>query len=69
MENINVIIPMAGHSRRFLEAGYTKPKALLPVGNSTMIERVVNMFDPTLCKYFIIINSKQLDDNRNLIGE
>ena len=69
MENINVIIPMAGHSRRFLEAGYTKPKALLPVGNSTMIERVVNMFDPTLCKYFIVINSKQLDNHHNLIGE
>jgi|APSaa5957512622_1039677.scaffolds.fasta_scaffold33635_1 NDP-sugar pyrophosphorylase family protein len=69
MGKINVIIPMAGHSRRFSEAGYIGPKALLPVGNKNMIERVINMFDPTLCKYYIVINSEQLQDNSNLINE
>ena len=69
MKKINVIIPMAGHSRRFYEAGYIGPKALLPVGNKIMIEHVINMFDPTLCRYHIIINKKQLDDNSNLINE
>jgi NDP-sugar pyrophosphorylase family protein len=69
MKKINVIIPMAGHSRRFYEAGYIGPKALLPVGNKVMIEHVINMFDPTFCKYHIIINKKQLDENSNLINE
>ena len=43
---MNVIIPMAGSSSRFFEAGYKVSKALLPVGNRKMIEHVVNMFDP-----------------------
>ena len=69
MSKVNVIIPMAGHSRRFGEAGYVGPKALLPVGSRSMIDHVVNMFDTTLCNYYIVINSEQLQDNLNLIDE
>jgi choline kinase len=60
---------MAGHSRRFGEAGYVGPKALLSVGNKKMIKHVVDMFDSTLCKYYIIINKKQHQNNINLINE
>lgn len=66
---MNVIIPMAGSSSRFFEAGYKVSKALLPVGNRKMIEHVVNMFDPNKCKYHIVINSQQLDDHPNLIND
>lgn len=66
MNKVNVIIPMSGKSRRFSESGYVGPKALLNVGNNRMIEHVVNMFDPTLCKYHIIINKDQLEANSNL---
>ncbi len=69
MEVINIIIPMAGHSRRFEKAGYIGPKACLPVGNKKMIEHVIDMFDPNFCKYFIIINNEQLNYNSNLISE
>lgn len=69
MKKVNVIIPMSGHSRRFHEAGYIGPKALLPVGDKKMIEHVVNMFDPTLCKYYIIVNSEQVSNNSNLTSE
>jgi molybdopterin-guanine dinucleotide biosynthesis protein A len=62
---VNIIIPMAGHSRRFIESGYQGPKALLPVGEQNMISHVVNMFDTTACKYHIVINSQQLEDNSN----
>jgi len=66
---VNIIIPMAGHSRRFNEAGYLGPKALLPVGKQTMISHVVNMFDVTTCKYYIVINRKQLEYNPTLIDD
>jgi len=67
MNKVNVIIPMAGHSRRFHQAGYVGPKALLSVGFKRMIEHVVDMFDTTLCHYHIVINSMQLSDDPDLI--
>ena len=36
---MNIIIPMAGNSSRFYSAGYSEPKALLPVGGTKMIEK------------------------------
>lgn len=69
MNKVNIVIPMAGQSRRFNEAGYIGPKALLKVGENSMIEHVVNMFNPTLCQYYIIINKDQLDGNSNLITD
>ena len=59
----HVAIPMAGHSRRFKEAGYDKPKALLPVGDKLMIEHVIDMFDPEQCIFHIVVNSEQERDH------
>lgn len=43
---MNIVIPMAGKSARFFEAGFRMPKYLLPLtpkeGNITMIEGAVN---------------------------
>jgi dTDP-glucose pyrophosphorylase len=69
LSNISVIITMAGHSRRFREAGYEGPKALLPVGEQRMIEHVVNMFDPKVCRYHIVINRNQVESNPCLIDD
>ena len=55
---MNIVITMAGHSRRFNEAGYAGPKGLLTVGNKPMIEHVINMFDLDSCKYFIVVNNQ-----------
>ena len=57
---------MAGNSSRFHAAGYIEPKALLPVGDCKMIEHVINMFDPNICKYHIVVNSEQLAAYPNL---
>jgi NDP-sugar pyrophosphorylase family protein len=59
---IHVAIPMAGHSRRFKEAGHDKPKALLPVGDKLMIEHVIDMFDPEQCIFHIVVNAEQERD-------
>ena len=49
---------MAGKSERYFKQGFTKPKFLLPVGNKTMIEKVVEMFDAKNDEFIFII-SKQ----------
>jgi NDP-sugar pyrophosphorylase family protein len=58
---MNVIITLAGHSRRFKEAGYSLPKYLIPIDGVPMISHVVNMFDPTDHFYFVI-NTQQVDE-------
>jgi len=62
---MHVIVPMAGHSRRFAEAGYDGPKALLPVAGRPMIARVLAMFgaDDT---FHVVVNEGQVDDDPGL---
>ena len=50
-------------SWRFKEAGYDKPKALLPVGDKLMIEHVIDMFDPEQCIFHIVVNAEQERDH------
>ena len=50
---------MAGHSRRFNDLGYEGPKAFLDVGEMKMIEHVINMFDPNVDNYHIVMNEEQ----------
>ena len=64
---MHIIIPMAGHSRRFAKAGFQKPKALLPVGLTTMVEQVVEMFSPDDHFHFVI-NKKQVSENPYMVN-
>ena len=53
---------MAGHSRRFNELGYKGPKAFFEVGEMKMIEHVINMFNPNLDSYHIVMNENQYEE-------
>jgi NDP-sugar pyrophosphorylase family protein len=44
MTNIQLIIPMSGIGKRFIEAGYKDPKPLIEVDGKPIIEHVVNLF-------------------------
>lgn len=44
MNNIQLVIPMSGSSRRFMEAGYTKVKPLIEVDGKPMIQHVLELF-------------------------
>jgi NDP-sugar pyrophosphorylase family protein len=66
---LHVAIPMAGHSRRFKEAGYNTTKALLPVGNKLMIEHVFDMFDTDLCTFHLVINEDQVHDHPKIVDK
>ncbi len=58
---MKILIPLAGHSRRFQAAGFAEPKAFLRVGDRTMIEQVVGMFD-TRDEFYFIVNEDQARD-------
>lgn len=41
-----IVIPMAGESRRFVEAGYSKPKYMLDLKGSPVFDHAVGSFSP-----------------------
>lgn len=43
----NIIIPIAGHARRFVEKGFDLPKPLLPVNGIPMIQLAIQSLLPT----------------------
>lgn len=52
---LNIVVPMAGHGSRFANAGYTKPKPLIPVGGKPMIEWVIDNVRPNRPHCFTFI--------------
>lgn len=56
---LNIVVPMAGRGARFLEAGYSMPKPLIPVYGIPMIEVVINNLRPTRPHRFLFICQRQ----------
>ena len=63
---MNIIIPMAGHSRRFKKAGYQVPKPFIKIGDQPMIAHVVDMFSPS-DKFHFIMNTEQAAENQEWV--
>lgn len=59
---MNVVITLAGHSRRFKERGYNIPKFLIEISGKTMIARVVEMFDDK-DKFYFVLNEEQIKEH------
>lgn len=58
---VNVLIPMAGIGQRFSDAGYTLPKPLLPLGNKTMIEAVLENLQNPNFNFIFVVNNEQIN--------
>lgn len=56
---MQIIIPMSGTGRRFIEAGYTTVKPLIEVDGKPVIEHVVGMF-PGETRFLFICNEEHL---------
>ncbi len=54
---MKIIIPMAGHSRRFKKAGYKDQKPFIIIDGKPMVERVCRMFSPT--DEFVFVCNKE----------
>lgn len=52
---LNIVIPMAGRGSRFVSAGFTDPKPLIPVHDMRMIELVIQNLTPSEPHRFIFI--------------
>jgi len=52
---LNIVLPIAGRGSRFVEAGYSLPKPLIPVHGVPMIEVVVNNVRPREPHRFIFM--------------
>lgn len=52
---LNIVIPMAGAGSRFVKAGYTDPKPLIPVHGVPMIKVVIDNLRPVESHRFIFI--------------
>lgn len=57
MNQINILIPMAGLGSRFADAGYAKPKPLIDVAGVPMIKRVVDSLG--IDGHYIFVVQKQ----------
>lgn len=60
-DNIQLIIPMSGIGKRFLDAGYTEPKPLIEIDGKPMIEHVLDMF-PGVEDVVFICNRQHIEE-------
>ena len=63
---MNIIITLAGQSRRFKNAGFLKPKFLLELDGKPIILHVTDMFSRNDNFYFVF-NKNQIKDNREIL--
>lgn len=60
----NILIPMAGAGKRFVEAGYTQPKPFIDICGKPMIQRVVESLN--IDGNYIFLIQKEHMDNYNI---
>ena len=59
MNNMNILIPMAGSGKRFKDVGYTLPKPLIDINGKPMVQRLLENL-PIKGHYIFIV---QHEDN------
>ncbi|MGB8285922.1 MAG: glycosyltransferase family 2 protein [Candidatus Aquirickettsiella gammari] len=52
---LNIVVPMAGAGNRFVVAGYSSPKPLIPINGIPMVKLVINNLRPNEEHRFIFI--------------
>ena len=62
MNKINIVIPMAGRGKRFIEAGYTVPKPLLKIGDTEVIKHIINTMRCPNCQFIFILRQDHCDE-------
>lgn len=63
---LNIVLPIAGRGIRFVEAGYTLPKPLIPVHGIPMIEVVVNNVRPRQPHHFTFVALQEHLDHSDM---
>ena len=61
MKNIQLIIPMSGIGKRFIDAGYKDPKPLIEIDGYPIIKHIIDLF-PGVTDVSFICNEKHIKD-------
>ena len=62
VNKINIVIPMAGQGKRFIEAGYLTPKPLLKLGDELIIKHIVNVMRVPQAQFIFIVRQDHCDE-------
>lgn len=58
-KNLNIVVPMAGRGKSFIDANYTFPKPIVDIKGKTMIEIVIKNLKPDVPHKFIFICNRE----------
>ena len=55
MKKYNLLLPIAGKAQRFIDAGYTMPKALILAKNKHVIDWAMDSIDTNECNLIFMV--------------
>lgn len=64
---INIVIPMAGSGKRFLDSGYNKPKPFIDVNGKPMIVRVLENLAYQDARYILLSKKDHIEKEQKTI--
>ncbi|MDD5192074.1 MAG: glycosyltransferase family 2 protein [Candidatus Nanoarchaeia archaeon] len=64
MEKINIIIPMAGRGKRFIDAGYILPKPLLKIEEKEIIAHIIDIMKVPNAQFIFIVRQDHCDEHQ-----
>lgn len=56
---LHIVVPMAGRGQRFVNAGFSSPKPLIPLGGKPMVQWVVENIRPSRPHVFVFLCLKE----------
>lgn len=68
MNNINILIPMAGEGSRFKKEGYRDPKPFIDVEGKPMIERVMENVNLPNATYILIAQKAHIENYGHILA-
>jgi NDP-sugar pyrophosphorylase family protein len=66
---INIVIPMAGLGKRFVDAGFTHPKPFIDVLGKPMIRHVIENLNMEGASFTLIARKEHSENYRSVIGD
>ena len=62
MKKYNLLIPIAGRGKRFVDAGYKVPKQFIRIGKKQLIDISIDCFDINACNLIFVVRDDQISN-------
>ncbi len=59
--NINIVLPIAGSGKRFIDGGYEIPKPLIQTNGKYIVVKSLESVDYKDCNLFFIVRQEHID--------